>query len=137
MTDNVIHGTFPVSAGSTSGQSGGGVGGGGGGPHDSGMSERIKGLEEQSRDTREALIRIEVTLASLATKADVAGLSGKVEGSDKRLGNVEAAVADTLKTAAGKAIGPVQLPAIIVATAGALGAMAWLWRYLGVHGYLP
>ena len=47
-------------------------------PHDGDMEARIARLEDAMIDSRERLARIEATLPSLATKADIKDLSSEV-----------------------------------------------------------
>lgn len=119
---------------------------GGGGPHDPGMEFRVADLEKDMKDVRSSLGRLEAACASItatlehvATKADVVAGTGaanvvaeRVSHLDARLGKVERSIDEVVKSAVGKAIGPVQLPAIIVATVVALGVLAtggaWLLK---------
>ena len=112
------------------------IGGGGDGPHNPDMEIRIAALEEQGKDTRNALIgvdktlvRIETTLASLATKADIAGCTGSIvaltsrlEGFDKRLSLVEGRIESIVGQAIAKTIGGWQLIGIL-ASLVALGTI--------------
>lgn len=123
----------------------------GSGPHDPGMEARVAALEDQAKKTNDSLHRMEVTLAGLApvlaalpTKADMATSAGAlntlaatVAGMDKRLGSAETAITDTIKSAVGKAIGPWQLPVIIVGTGSALAILAAGYHWLIVQPWFP
>ena len=116
------------------------------------MEARVIALEADMKDVKASLqglevssARIEATLASLATKADAARVeaastvtAGNVASLDDRLVKVETAINDVVKSAVGKAIGPIQLPAIIVSTIVLLGLLlvAWNWvtRQPWFHG---
>lgn len=127
------------------------IAGGGGPPHDPGMDARVAALEAQAKRTDDSLHRMEVTLAGLApvlaalpTKADMAASTGAmntlaatVAGMDKRLGSAETAINETIKSAVGKAIGPWQLPVIIVGTGGALAVLAAGYHWLLAQPWFP
>ncbi len=127
------------------------VAGSGGPPYDPGMEARVAALEDQAKKTNDYLYRMEVTLAgitpllaTLPTKADMATSTGalntlaeRVSGMDKRLGSAETAITDTIKSAVGKAIGPWQLPVIIVGTGGALAALAAGYHWLIAQAWFP
>ena len=113
------------------------VAGGGGGPHDPGMEARVAALESDLREAKATLGRLEVaasriqaTLDSLATRSDVTTAIERIASLDGRTGRLEAAVADTVRSAVGKAIGPWQLPAVVGACGGIVvlivGALGWL-----------
>ncbi len=121
-----------------------GIAAGGGGPQDPGMEARVAALETDVKDVKSTLQRIDLslagitaTLAGVATKADVATLGGridtlggKVDALGGRMDKVERAIDDTVKSAVGKAIGPVQLPLVIAACGavfvGLVAALSWL-----------
>ncbi len=117
---------------------------GGGGPHDPDMETRVSALESEMKDVTAtltrmdvSLARIEVTLGSLATKADIAFVTGaistlaeKVSAQGARLANVETAINETVKSAVGKALGPWQLPMVLgasgVVIAGLVALLNWM-----------
>lgn len=112
-------------------------GGGGAGPHDPGMESRIVALETDMKDVKGSLGRLEVasgrieaTLASLATRADVAITTERIASLDGRTKKVEDAITDTVRTAVGKAIGPWQLPGVLAACGTIVvlivAALGWL-----------
>lgn len=124
---------------------------GGGGPYDPDMEARVAALEAQAKKTDDSLHRMEVTLASLTpllvalpTKADMAvstgalnTLAATVSGMDRRLATAEGAISDTIKSAVGKAIGPWQLPIIVVGTGGALAILATSYHWLLAQSWFP
>jgi hypothetical protein len=80
---------------------------------------------------------MEVTLATLATKADLGEATGaikalteRVNAQAERLTKVETALNDIVKTAVGKAVGPWQLPMVLAASGvvitGLVGLMNWM-----------
>ena len=74
--------------------------------------------------------RIEAMLDNLATHADVTTAIERIASLDNRTSRLETAMADTVRSAAGKAIGPWQLPAVIAACGAVVvlivGALGWL-----------
>ncbi len=120
------------------------IAGDGSGPHDPGMEARVSALQTDLKDVKAALsridvslARIEVTLGSLASKADIALATGaistlaeKMSGQGMRLTNVETAINETVKLAVGKAVGPWQLPIVLAASgvviAGLVGLLNWM-----------
>lgn len=118
------------------------LGGGRGGPHDPGMEQRVTTLETDMKEVKASLSRIETTLAvvaegvkHLATKADLATLSGRADTLGTIVDKVERDVSAALTTAIGKAIGPAQFMTMIgtsvaifmagVAAYGWLTAQQW------------
>jgi hypothetical protein len=124
---------------------------GGSGPHPPEMEPRVAKLEADMKDVKTSLkslelssARIEAALGSLATKADIAASNGdikvlasRVEAYDARLKRVEDAINDTVKTAVGKAIGPLQMPTIIVSTVAALGLLVAAYAWLVKQPWFP
>jgi hypothetical protein len=108
------------------------------------MEARVSALQTDLKDVKAALsridvslARIEVTLGSLASKADIALATGaistlaeKMSGQGMRLTNVETAINETVKLAVGKAVGPWQLPIVLAASgvviAGLVGLLNWM-----------
>ena len=127
------------------------VAGGGDGPHDPGMDARVTALEGDMKDVKASLqrlelgqVRMETVLATLATKADVVAVEGKlgaltekVVALDGRLGRVEANVGTALTTAVGKAIGPVQFVAMLASSLALFGAAVTAYAWLVHQPWFP
>jgi hypothetical protein len=103
------------------------------------MGPRVKALEDDMKDVKAGVGRLEVaaaeikaTLASLSTKADIAGATGRIAALEGRTTAVESAITDTVKAAVGKAIGPWQLPGVLAACGSIVvlivAALGWLAR---------
>lgn len=111
--------------------------GAGGGRQEGGLGARVSSLEVTLHRIDIAIARMEVTLATLATKADLAEAKGainalteRVSAQEVRLTKVETALDDIVKTAVGKAIGPWQLPAVLAASGGVIVGLVALLNWI-------
>ncbi|RYF23998.1 MAG: hypothetical protein EOO77_01005 [Oxalobacteraceae bacterium] len=118
--------------------------GGPGGPYLPGMEKRVATLEADMKDVKGSLSRIETNLAvvvegmkSVATKADLATLTGTVGALSTKTDGLAGRVDKVERTVDSKVLGPWQFPLILAASAAVLGAVFAAYAGLVAHGYLP
>lgn len=118
--------------------------GGGDGPHDPGMETRVASLEADAKDVKGSLqalqisaARIETTINTLATKADISTLGGRIDVLDARLKKTEETVGTSLNTAMGKAIGAWQFLGILAGSVTIIVAGVSLVGWLVTRPWFP
>ncbi len=119
--------------------------------YDPAMDARVSALEVGFQEMKGSIhrlemsiARIEVTLSSVATKADVAGNTGainalaeKVAAQGDRLTKVEEAIDETIKTALSKTIGPWQVPGILAVCVALIGVLMAALNWASHQPWFP